>query len=648
MSVDAVAEPEAGLNPGLDSLLFESSPDCVKLLDLDGHVLAMNRNGQCLMEIEDFSALQRRPWAQLWPAEMQPAIARSVQAARSGRTVRLEAFCPTGKGTPKWWDVTVTPVLDGRGQAVSILSISRDITAHQQAQLQLRDSESRFRAIAEASPQMIWSTRPDGYHDYYNSRWYEFTGMPEGSTDGEAWNGMFHPQDQERAWARWRHCLATGDDYEIEYRLRHRSGEYRWVLGRARPARDEQGRITRWMGTCTDIHEQKTAQEALQRSEESLRQADRRKDEFLAMLAHELRNPLAPIGTAAELLRRSLHDPRRVEQASLIISRQVQHMTDLVSDLLDVSRVTRGLIELDCATFDLKEAVHEAIEQVRPLVEHRRHSLATRLPAVPMWVHGDRTRLIQVLSNLLNNAAKYTRPGGQVTVEASLPSGRAVVQVRDSGEGIDAGLLPHIFELFTQAERSPDRSQGGLGIGLALVRSLVALHGGEIRAESAGKGQGSTFTLSLPAAQPARQERAARGGTAGAALAPRRVVVVDDNADAAETLASLLQAVGHEVRTFGTGEAMLEALPGLEADVFILDIGLPGMTGHEVGRRLRRDPRLGRARIYALSGYGQEQDRAGSQASGFDQHFVKPLDPAVLLATLASTAPTAPAARGSH
>ncbi len=632
----------------IDSLLFESSPDCVKLLDLEGRLQAMNRNGLCAMEIDEFGAVQGQPWPELWPQEMRQAVADGMVAARDGRVSRFEAFCPTAKGTPRWWDVTVTPVRDAAGAVSGLLSISRDITRQVQAQERLRDSEARFRAIAEASPQMIWSTRPDGFHDYYNRRWYEFTGVPDGSTDGEGWNGMFHPDDQDRAWARWRHCLATGEDYEIEYRLRHRSGEYRWVLGRALAVRDEAGRITRWMGTCTDIHAHKTAQEALERSEEQLRQADRRKDEFLAMLAHELRNPLAPISTAAELLRRGVHDPRRVEQASRIISRQVRHMTDLVNDLLDVSRVTRGLIELNAETLDLKEAVHEALEQVRPLIESRGHSLVTRLPPAPLWVSGDRTRLIQVLSNLLNNAAKYTRPGGEVRVEGRLAQGRALLQVQDTGEGIDAALLPHIFDLFTQAERNPDRAQGGLGIGLALVKSLAELHRGEVRAESAGKGSGSTFTLSLPSVPAPQAARSSHPAAAGPGAKAQRVVVVDDNADAAETLASLLEAMGHEVRTFGTGEALLEALPRLEADTFFLDIGLPGMTGHEVGRRLREHPRFRGAGIYALSGYGQEHDLAGSAAHGFDRHFVKPLDPGLLLAALAAPAATAPAAPGNR
>jgi PAS domain S-box-containing protein len=777
--------PEGSL-ADLGLLLFESSQDCVKLLDLQGRLQRMNRNGQCLMEIEDFCVLRDQDWASLWPAESQPRVQQAIECARAGKPDRFEAFCPTARNTPKWWDVTVTPVTDTTGQVSGMVSVSRDISAQKQAehdlriageramhsaveaQLQrqrldalldaapvgigyadpsgrlvlvnaanrelwgdhplpgaadsighwtgwwadgsdrhgepielpewalsralrgeavrgdiveiepvgqpgerksvllqaspvrddhgritgavvaqmdiskrvraeaeLRQSEAKFRTIAEAMPQMVWSTLPDGYHDYYNRQWYEFTGVPAGSTDGAGWAGVFHPQDQPRAWERWLHSLATGEDYEVEYRLRHRSGEYRWVLGRALPVRDAKGRITRWMGTCTDIHAHKLAQNALEQSEESLRLADRRKDEFLAMLAHELRNPLAPISTAAELLRRSLSDAARVERASAIISRQVAHMTDLVNDLLDVSRVTRGLIQLNVERIDMNDAIREAVEQVRPLIDARQHALTLQLAPGALCVRGDRTRLIQVVSNLLNNAAKYTRPGGSIQVDAWECDGTVGVAVRDSGEGISASLLPHIFELFTQAERHPDRSQGGLGIGLALVRSLMALHDGQITAASDGPGRGSTFTLTLPQVPaPAAQNRSRTRTAQAPSRTGHRIVVVDDNEDAAQTLAILLESVGHRVATFGSGEALLRVLEDTPADVYVLDIGLPGMTGLELGRRLRDAPCCREAQIFALSGYGQDQDRAASKASGFDRHFIKPVDPLQLLAAL--------------
>lgn len=279
------------------------------------------------------------------------------------------------------------PIRDSGGNIVGSVVALMDITDQVKAEAALRESEAKFRTIADAMPQMIWSALPDGYHDYYNQQWYNFSGLPVGSTDGKHWNGMFHPEDKARAWERWQHSLATGEKYEIQYRLRHHSGEYHWILGRALPIRDESGKIIRWMGTSTDIHDQK-------RAEDELRESGRRKDEFLAMLGHELRNPLAPISTAAELIKIVGMNEKRLHQASDIISRQVRHMTALVDDLLDVSRVTGGLTRLENETVDLKSIIHSAIEQVRPLIEARHHELHLRIGSANACVFGDETRLV--------------------------------------------------------------------------------------------------------------------------------------------------------------------------------------------------------------------------------------------------------------
>jgi len=368
-----------------------------------------------------------------------------------------------------------------------------DISAMRHAERAFADIEAKFKAITNAMPQMVWSTLPDGYHDYYNDQWYQFTGAAPGDTDGEGWNGMFHPEDQGLAWERWRHSLATGEPYEVEYRLRHHSGAWRWVLGRALPVHGEDGAIRRWMGTCTDIHEQKLTQDAL-------RVADQRKDEFLAMLSHELRNPLAPIRTAASLLPLVKGDPVRIEHIGRVVARQTAHMTGLIDDLLDVSRVTRGMITLDREHIPLRLLADEAVEQARPLIEARSHLLSVVDHAGHAVVHGDRKRLVQVMSNLLSNAAKYTPEGGCIELGlASEPDqGRVRIAVRDNGMGLSPELAASAFELFRQGKRTPDRSQGGLGIGLALVRSLVQLHGGQVALDSEGEGRGCTVVVSLP------------------------------------------------------------------------------------------------------------------------------------------------------
>jgi PAS domain S-box-containing protein len=495
----------------------------------------------------------------------------------------------------------------------------------------LRESEAKFRTIADAMPQMVWSTLPDGYHDYYNEQWYSYTGVPRNSTHGDGWNDIFHPDDSALAWTAWRASLATGHAYEIQYRLRHHSGVYRWVLGRALPVRNDAGAIIRWMGTCTDIHDQKLA-------EDTLRQASLRKDEFLAMLAHELRNPLAPISSAAQLLMLANPDPQRVHKAGDIILRQVRHLTDLVDDLLDVSRVTRGLVQIERKVLDLRTVLHSAIEQARPLMEARQHQLTVDLGTAPMRVAGDRTRLVQVVVNLLNNAAKYTPPGGRITLALTVAAGEACIVVSDNGSGIDAALLPYVFDLFIQAARTPDRAQGGLGLGLALVKRITALHNGSVHALSDGLGQGSSFMILLPMLDSAGAVDAAVAATPAMpapAAGQASIMIVDDHRDGVQTLAELLIAQGHHVLIAEDGASALQLAAGRAIDAFILDIGLPDMDGHELARRLRASPEGRDALLVALTGYGQAQDRVLSTAAGFDHHFVKPADSAALAAVLA-------------
>jgi CheY-like chemotaxis protein len=368
------------------------------------------------------------------------------------------------------------------------------------------------------------------------------------------------------------------------------------------------------------------------------------KDEFLAMLAHELRNPLAPITSAAQLLRLPEVNEGLRLKASNIISRQVRHMTELVDDLLDVSRVTRGLVKLENEILDLNKVAMAAVEQARPHIEERQHSLTVELPDAPVPVEGDRTRLIQVLVNLLNNSAKYTPPGGRIALVLTLDDGAAQVAVRDNGTGIDAQLLPHVFDLFTQADRAPDRSQGGLGIGLALVKSIVRMHNGRVAAHSAGLQQGTTMTVTLPLAQ-AEVGQVVRSGEGSGTAGPLTVTIVDDNGDAGHSLAVLLRAHGHTVHVHEDAAGTLaHADPATE--VFILDIGLPDMTGYELARRLRRDARHAHAEYVALTGYGQQRDRELSRQAGFGHHLVKPVEIGKLAQILAAKAEGKPGPEG--
>lgn len=380
--------------------------------------------------------------------------------------------------------------------------------------------------------------------------------------------------------------------------------------------------------------------EKLHQLTQALQQADRRKDDFLAMLGHELRNPLAPISAGAHILLKLAGNDPRVVRTSEVIARQVRHMTKIVDDLLDVSRVTRGLVTLDHSTLDVAEVVAASVEQARPLIENARHELSVSLPPQAVYVRGDRGRLVQALSNLLSNAARYTPAGGRIALRCEATGeadeGKVRLVVQDNGQGIPADLLPHIFELFTQGVRSADRSQGGLGLGLALVKNLVELHGGWVQAESPGPGQGATFTIGLPRVPAPALAPEAADATHAPATRALDILVVDDNLDAAQTLAQWLQHEGHAVAVAHDGPAALQRAQAHWPQVFILDIGLPGMDGWELARRLRLMPRGAEALLIALTGYGQQADRDRAREAGFQHHLVKPADPEALRRLLAT------------
>jgi CheY-like chemotaxis protein len=362
-----------------------------------------------------------------------------------------------------------------------------------------------------------------------------------------------------------------------------------------------------------------------------------RKDEFLAMLSHELRNPLSAIFNALHVLRLQHTENPIQQKAKIIIERQVGQLAHLIDDLLEVSRVITGRIQLHQERLEMRGIVERAIESARPLIDRRKHELSVSLPAEPIWLQGDPTRLEQVVVNLLNNAAKYTDAGGHIRLTARQEGGEVVLGVRDTGVGIAPELLPRIFDLFTQADRTLDRSRGGLGIGLSLVQRLVELHGGTVGAHSAGIGQGSEFVVRLPALYPAR-ESLAPIETAKQPTETSRVLVVDDNTDAADILVMMLQMFGHEVQAAYSGQTALETAVEYQPDFVLLDIGLPDMNGYEVARRLRQQPLAKDVRLIAMTGYGQDSDRQRSEEAGFDRHLVKPVDPEELqdlLATLA-------------
>jgi CheY-like chemotaxis protein len=360
-------------------------------------------------------------------------------------------------------------------------------------------------------------------------------------------------------------------------------------------------------------------------SEIALRDADRRKDEFLATLSHELRNPLAPIRTALEIIRLAPGNPELVEKARTAMERQVMHLVHITDDLLDIARITRNKVELRCERLDLRAVLHSAIEATRPLVDERRHALIVDFARLPVWTDADFTRLAQVFANLLNNAVKFTPPGGLIRVSATAAEGWAVAAVSDNGIGIDPLLLPGVFEMFTQLQPRSDRTHGGLGIGLTLVRRLVELHGGTVEAHSEGEGRGACFTVRLPLARPADSERAPAHAERAAA-AGCRILVAEDNHDAAEMMRVMLEVKGHDVRIAHDGVEAVALAESFKPHIAFLDIGMPRMDGYEAARRIRERLQH-RVTLVALTGWGQDDDRRRSHEAGFDHHLTKPPEP---------------------
>jgi PAS domain S-box-containing protein len=523
--------------------------------------------------------------------------------------------------------VSKFPIFDKTGGAALIGGIAIDITERKMTELALQESETRFRMMANATPSLIWTADPNGAITFLSDRWFEYSGMTR-EQELNIRSSILHPDDAERRRQVWEKALRDGTPYETEVRMRRHDGEYRWFISRAAPFRDEQGAIKGWFGSTTDIHDRKLAEQALQ-------EADRRKDRFLATLAHELRNPLAPIRNSLHILRMGVSDGT-TEQVHEMMERQVNHMVRLVDDLLEVSRITRGQIELRKAPLDLAVVIQNAVETSRPLIEAAGHSLEISLPSEPILLIADAVRLAQVFSNLLNNAAKYTEHQGHIRLGVTREKNMVVVSVRDNGIGIGADMLPHIFDMFSRTNRGA-HSGGGLGIGLTLARSLVQMHGGRIEARSEGAGRGSEFIVRLPlAAEGIGPVAAAETSPIANTKTPRSILVVDDNRDAADSLCMLLRFLGNTVHVVHDGPAALEAVKAWRPSVLLLDLGMPGMSGYEVARHIRQQPELADITLVALTGWGQEEDRKRTLSQGFNHHLVKPVDINTLQALLVS------------
>ena len=564
-------------------------------------------------------------WHEIWPViGPQVDVVLNTGEATWNESVPL-MLERNGYLEETYFTFSYSPAIDDRGDVAGIFCACQEETGRVRSVRALAERNRLFTALVENLPDIVFRLDVDLRHLYISTQVEQLAGISHeefiGKTNLEASLSTEWSESIDRA---CRRALKTGKRASTAWSFNGRELRTRVVL-----ERDEQGVIVSLLGITEDVTEIERATTALRQSEQTLREADRRKDEFLAMLAHELRNPLAPIRNAAEVLWLMSSDPERVRETSEIIVRQARHMNAIVDDLLDVSRVTRGLVTLDTEAIDLRSVITAAVEQSLPLIDGRRQNLRMELPEKPVIVKVDRVRLTQVFCNLLNNAAKYTPPDGAIRVTiVDRADGRVEVDVVDSGEGIDAALLPQVFDLFAQGQRTPDRAQGGLGIGLSLAKTLIDLHDGTIEAASAGSGHGSRFTVRLPrlvdSTMVAPNDEPVVQSTAP--LRALRIMVVDDNVDAAESLAMMLELDGHSVIRAHDARAAIAIARSERPRVMLLDIGLPDIDGYELARRLRALPEVDNALLIAVTGYGQAEDRRRAEDAGFDRYLIKPVE----------------------
>ena len=536
------------------------------------------------------------------------------------------------------------------GRFIHTRCFTRDITERKHAEIALRDARSRLDAALDAGAIATWTWDIPNNRLFADRKLAQLFNLPPSAGDGgllDKYLQSIHPDDAGKTIATLNRSVETGEPYEADYRIVQTDGSIRWVTARGVVERDGTGRAFRMPGVLVDITDRKRLEEELRirvdqlaeadrRKEDllaSLRDADRRKDEFLATLAHELRNPLAPIRNSLQILKMARVDAATVQHTRAMIERQVHHLVRLVDDLLDVSRVMRGKIALHKEPVELATVVARAVETAQPLIEVQGHRLDLALPHESLLVDADPVRLTQVVGNLLTNSAKYTETNGHIWVSANREAGDVLLRVQDDGIGIAPDMLPHVFELFVQADHTSTKAQGGLGIGLTLAKNLVQMHGGTIEARSAGLGKGCEFVVRLPLLAQQRkgiieesdEERPREAPSSG-----QRLLVVDDNKDAATSLAMLLRLQGHDVRVAHDGPTALAMVTSYLPSMILLDIGMPGMDGYEVARRVRALQGLESVVLAALTGWGQQEDRRRTTEAGFDHHFVKPLDPKVL------------------
>lgn len=556
-------------------------------------------------------------------------------AALNGTFVEFEMTIDYARVGPRTMFVRYNPEYDEQGAIVGLVAIIADVTERNRATQELAETRHRLERITEASPDLIYLFDLVAHRNIFaNHAVLDTFGMTTEQirelSETDFFN-LIHPEDRPRvaSTAQWLGRIESGGMNEIEYRLRHVNGSYRWLRVReVLFSRTEDGAPHVILGVGTDVSAQKHA-------EELLRQQDRRKDEFLATLAHELRNPLAPLSNGLNLLRRELAPSAEASQTFQMMSRQMSQLIRLVDDLLDVSRISSGKLELRPERVTIAAVLEQAIETSRPLIDAQRHHFQMELPPGDVWIDADVTRLAQVFANLINNSSKYTRPGGRIRIHVNLDDSEVAIAVCDNGIGIPPTMLGRVFDIFTQVNRTLERTTGGLGIGLSLVKGLVEMHGGSIVAHSEGEGLGSRFTVRLPL-HPQQQAPAPSSNlpstedVTSQARPCLQVLVVDDHEDGARSLAMILEILGHTVAIAHDGQEAIAEVQRRHPDVILMDLGMPRMNGYEACQAIRQMPGGSEIVMVALTGWGQDEDRRRTAQAGFDHHLVKPVDVKVL------------------
>ncbi|MEJ7599570.1 MAG: PAS domain S-box protein [Kofleriaceae bacterium] len=613
-------------------MLVESIKDyAIFMLDPAGNVATWNAGAQHFKGYEANEIIGRH-FSAFYPAADIQAGKCELELEGASRTGRHEdeGWRLRKDGTRFWASVVITAIRDAAGELVGFAKVTRDLTERKRAENRRRTAEERFRLLVESlKDYAIFLLDPGGNIATWNTGAERIKGYRAEEVIGSHFS-RFYPEVDIRA-GKCEHELEVASRegrFEDEgWRLR-KDGTRFWANVVISAIHDEEGHLVGFSKVTRDLTDRRRSEDE-RAARLAAEEANRTKDEFLAMLGHELRNPLAPIVSALQLLK--LRGDTSSVREHQVIERQVRQMIRLVDDLLDVSRVSRGKVELKKQPMDLRDALAKAVEIAIPQFEKNGQQFEVEVPPRPLVVAGDEGRLVQVFANLLTNAAKYTQAGGHIVLRVRPTDRQLEIEVRDDGHGISLELLPRVFDLFVQGYQDVARAEGGLGLGLTLVRSLVEMHGGEVEAHSAGPKLGSTFVIRLPMlSQPLVAVPEPIAVPVSPSSTKRRILVVDDNEDARLLLAEMLAALGHEVQTAGDGPSALAVFDQFVPDVAILDIGLPGMDGYEVAERIRKAYGT-QVRLLALSGYGQASDRARGKGAGFDVHLVKPVDVRALL-----------------